>query len=100
LDEARRGSTSPVVGKERRKDKCNYPGPQAEAEDNVHHEVRQRGAQYEETANKTHHCTNTEKGASGSNGTTARVSCKIHCIGRGSQDIYGTEPGRVHGVDQ
>jgi hypothetical protein len=95
LDKYRRGSTSPAVGQGRRKDKRNYPGPQAEAEDNVHHGARQRGARYEETTGRTHHCTNAEKGASGSNGTTSRASRRSHYTGRGSQEIYGTDPGRV-----
>jgi hypothetical protein len=77
LDKVRGGSTSPKVGQGRRKDKRNYPRPQAEAEDNVHHRVRQRGAGHEETAGRTHHCANTEKGASGSNGTASRAVAEV-----------------------
>jgi hypothetical protein len=100
LDEARRGSTSPVVGQGRRKDKSMYPRPQAEAGDNVRRRVRQRGTGYEETTGRTHHCINAEKGASGSNGTTSRVSSRSHCTGKGIQDIYGTDLGRVPRVDK
>jgi hypothetical protein len=48
MDEAGRGSIGPAVGPGRRKDKCNYPGPQAEAEDNVDHRACQRSTGYEE----------------------------------------------------
>jgi hypothetical protein len=51
------------VGKGRRKDKCNYPRPQVEEEDDVHHGVHQKGAGHEETAGKTHHCANIEERA-------------------------------------
>jgi hypothetical protein len=95
LDEAGRGSTGPAVGPGRRKDKCNYPGPQAEAEDNVDHGACQRGARHEETAGRTHNCADTEKGVPGSNGTAPGVSNRGHCTGRGSQNIYGTNPGRM-----
>jgi hypothetical protein len=37
LDKDGRESTSPAVGLGRRKDRCIYPGPQEEAEDNVDH---------------------------------------------------------------
>jgi hypothetical protein len=63
MDKVRRRSTSPTVGQGRRKDKRNYPRPQVEAEDNGHHEAHQRGAGYEETVGRTHHCANTEEGA-------------------------------------
>jgi hypothetical protein len=36
----------------------------------------------------------------GSNGTAPGVSSRGHCTGRGSQDIYGTDPGRMCKVDQ
>jgi hypothetical protein len=82
LDEARRGSTSPIVGQGRRKDKHDYPGPQAEAEDNVHHMEHVKGAAgYEETAGRTHHCA-IKKGASGSNGTASRVSTEVIALAK------------------
>jgi hypothetical protein len=98
LEEARRGSTSPAVGQGRIKGKHNYPGPQVEAEDNVHHGLRQRGIGYEETEGRNHHYENIEKGAPGSNGSASRASSRIHCKSRGIQYIYGTDPGRVHRV--
>jgi hypothetical protein len=65
LDEARRESTSLVVGEERINDKRSYSRPQVEAEDNVHHGPCQRGVGYEETTRRTHHCANVEKEVSG-----------------------------------
>jgi hypothetical protein len=88
------------VGQGRRKDKHIYPRPQAEAKDNFYHITHQRGVGYEETTDRTHHCTDAEKGAPGSNGTTPGVSSRGHFTRRGSQDIYGTDPGRVRTVDQ
>jgi hypothetical protein len=100
MDEARRGLTSPVVGQGRRKDKHIYPRPQAEAEDNSHHEARQRVVRYEETTCRTYYYENVEEGASGSNGTTSRASSRSHCTSRGRKDIYGTNPGKVRRDDQ
>jgi hypothetical protein len=72
LDKARGGLESPEVGKGKRKDKHNYPRPQAEAEGNAYHRSCQRGAGAEEIAGATNHRANTEKGATGSNGTISR----------------------------
>jgi hypothetical protein len=54
LDKDRRGSVGIAVEPRRRKDKSNYPRRQAEEEDNVNHEMRQRGARHEETVGRTH----------------------------------------------
>jgi catalase len=55
-----------------------------------------KGAQgYEETAGRTHSCADTEKGVPGSNGTAPGASNRGHCTGGGSQNEYGTNPGRV-----
>jgi hypothetical protein len=93
VDKVRRISASPTMGQERIKDKHNYPRPQAEAEDNGHHRVHQRGIGYEETIGITYHCENTEKGVPGSNGTTPRESGRSHRIGRGIQDTDSIDPG-------
>jgi hypothetical protein len=66
------------VGLERRKDKCNYPRPKEEEEDNVNHGACQRGARHEETAGRTHNRADIEKGAPDSNGTTLGVSNRVH----------------------
>jgi hypothetical protein len=87
------------VGQGRIKDQCSYPRPQAEEKDNVHHEVHQRGAGYEETTSRTHHCVDVENQVSGSNGTASRESTRSHYKGIGSQDIYVIDPGRVPRVD-
>jgi hypothetical protein len=100
LNEAGRGSVGPVVGLGRRKDKHSYPRPKAEEEDNVNHGAHQRGARHEETIGRTHHCADAKKGAPVSNGTTPGASSRIHCMGRGRQDIYGTDLDRVCKVDQ
>jgi hypothetical protein len=81
MDEIGRGSTSPTVAQGRRKDKQSYPGPQEEEEYNFHHRARQRGAGYEETIRRTHHCADAEKGAPGSNGTIPGASSIGHCTG-------------------
>jgi hypothetical protein len=89
------------MGPERRKDKCSYPIPQAEVEDNVDHGARQRGTRHEEDARRTYNYADAEKrvsgsnGASGSNGTSPGASSRGHCTGRVSQNIYGTNPGRM-----
>jgi hypothetical protein len=49
LDKDGRGLAGLSMGLGRRKDKCNYSGPQAEAKDNVDHGACQRSARYEET---------------------------------------------------
>jgi hypothetical protein len=83
------------VGQGRRKYNHIYPRPQAKEKDNGHHRAHQRGVGYEETVDITHHCANTEKGVSFSNGTTLRESNKIHHTCRGSQDTDSTHPGRI-----
>jgi hypothetical protein len=95
MDEVGRGLVGPVVGLGRRKDKHSYPGPQAEVEDNVDHEAHQKGARHEETIGRTHNCAEIEKGVLGSNGTTLGACNKGHCTRKGSQNIYGTHPGRM-----
>jgi hypothetical protein len=90
LDEVGRRSTCPAVGPGRRKDKCNYRGPQIEAEDNFDHKVHQRGEGHEETIGRTHNYADIEKGVPGSNRTPPGERNKGHCIGRGSQNTYGT----------
>jgi hypothetical protein len=88
------------VGQGRRNHTCIYIGPQEKAEDNVHHGAHQRGARYEKIAGRTHHRANTEEEASDSNGTVSRMGSISPGIGRGSQDTYSTDPGRVHGMGQ
>jgi hypothetical protein len=100
LDEAGRRSIDLALGLGRREDNHSYPGPQAEKEDNVDHGTRQRSTRYEETTGKTHSCTNTEKGAPSSNGTTPGASNKGHCIDIRHKEEHGTNLGRVHGDDQ
>jgi hypothetical protein len=100
MDKAGRGSIGPAVGPGRRKDKRNYPGPQAEAEDNVDHGARQRSAGYEETAGRTHSCTDTEEGAPSSNGTTPGAGNRGHCAGGRHKEEHGTNSGRVRRDDQ
>jgi uncharacterized protein YfaP (DUF2135 family) len=99
MDKARRGLTGPIVGQRRINDQCNYPRPQVEVENNVHQRARQRGAIYKETTSRNHHYTNVEKRVLGSNGTAPGACSRGHCTGRGSQDIYGTDLGRVCRVD-
>jgi hypothetical protein len=55
LDKYGRGSTGPIVGQGRIKDKHNYQRPQAEEKDNFHHGARQRGVGYEETIGINQH---------------------------------------------
>jgi hypothetical protein len=100
LEKARGGSERLEVGQGIRKDKHNYPGPQAEAEDNVHHGVHQRCAGHEEIVGITHHCANTEEGVSVSNGTVSREGSRIPGMGRESQETYSTDLGRLRGIDQ
>jgi hypothetical protein len=95
LDKDGRGSAGPIVGLGRRKDKCRYRGPQAEEEENVDHGAHQRSSRHEETIDITHNYADIEKGVPDSNGTSLGVSNRGHCIDRGSQNIYGTNPGRM-----
>jgi hypothetical protein len=81
MDEVGRGTTCPAVGPGGRKDKRNYPEPQAEAEDYADHGVCQRSTGYEEDGGKNHSHADIEEGAARSNGTTPRAGNKVHCIG-------------------
>jgi hypothetical protein len=58
------------------------------------------GAGHEEIAGRTHHCANIEEGASGSNGTIPRAGSRSLGTGRGIQDTYSIDPGKVHGIDR
>ena len=84
MEKVRRRLASLTVGQGRSNDNPSYPRPQAEVEDNVHHGVYQRGTGHEEIVGRTHHCTNTEEGALGSNGTILRVRSRSPGMGRGS----------------
>jgi hypothetical protein len=100
LDKARGGSENLEVGQERRKYKCLYPRPQAEVEDNVHHRAHQRSARHEEIIGRTHQCENTKEGVSDSNGTISRAGSRIPGTGKGIQDTYSIDPGRVRIIYQ
>jgi hypothetical protein len=58
------------------------------------------GTRHEETIGRTHNYADTKKGVPRSDGTTLGVNNRGHCMGRGSQDIYGIDPGRVCKVYQ
>jgi hypothetical protein len=88
------------VGHGRIKDQHSDPRPQEEVEDNYDHRTHQRGAGHEEITGKANYYTNTETGATGSNGTIARVGSRIPSTSRGIQGTYSTDLGRVCGIDQ
>jgi hypothetical protein len=67
MDKVGVASTGPAVGLGRGEDKCNYQGPQAEAEDNADHIEHQRSTRYEEVARRTHSHADIEEESTSSN---------------------------------
>jgi hypothetical protein len=72
------------VGQGRRKDQCNDPRAQEEAEDNTNHITHQRDIGHEEIAGRANHYANPETRASGSNGTTVGAGSRSSGTSKGS----------------
>jgi hypothetical protein len=56
MDKIGGGSIGPTLGLGRGKYKHNYPGPQAEAENNEYHRVPQRSTRHVEYASRANSC--------------------------------------------
>jgi hypothetical protein len=82
LEKNGEGSTGSTLGQQREKDKCSDPRTQAEAKYHTDPKMSKGDARVEEDARRTHHCTNTETAARGSNRTVTGTGSRSTRTGR------------------
>jgi hypothetical protein len=79
-----------------RKNKCNNPGPQAEAKDNEHYQASERDAGYEEVVGRVKICTDTKARMTAQMEPLQEKAAEIICAVGGEKEEHGTNTGRVH----